>query len=304
MGSGIKIGVAAWGDLNDYYPRGMRSSADRLRFYSTEFPLVEVDTSYYAIPAAHVPATWVENTPADFTFDIKAFRLFTTHQTPPRFLPPDVRADLPPELAGKRSLYYKDMPGRQKDDLWSMFGGMVDTLRDAGKLGVVLFQVPPWFVPRKDSYAHIDECRQRMAGYPIAVEFRNRHWLLDDGLEDTLSYLRRADISFVAVNEPQGFNSSVPPVADVTAEVGIVRFHGRNQQTWEKKGLKKSSERFDHYYSEAEMEEWAPRIATMKSDAREVHVIMNTNNQDQAIVNSRLAEKVLGEGLVQRPTLF
>lgn len=303
MASGIKIGVAAWTDVADYYPRGMKP-ADRLGFYSGEFPLVEVDTSYYAIPAPHVPAAWVAATPDGFTFDIKAFRLFTTHQTPLRFLPSDVRADLPPEVSGKRSLYYKDLPDRQKDDLWSMFGGTVDTLRDAGKLGVVLFQFPPWFMPGRDSYTHIDECRQRMAGYPIAVEFRNRYWLLDDGLENTLSYLRRAGISFVAVDEPQGFNSSVPPVADVTADIGIVRFHGRNGDTWEKKGLKKSSERFDYYYSEAEMEEWAPRIATMKSAAREVHVIMNTNNQDQAIVNSRLTEKVLGEGLIQRPTLF
>ncbi len=303
MGRQVKIGVAAWGDLNDYYPKGMRA-AERLRFYSAEFPLVEADTSYYAIPAPHVPVNWVNSTPDGFTFNIKAFRLFTTHQTPPKFLPPDVRGELPAELAKKRSIYYKEVPDRQKDDLWSMFAGVVDTLKGAGKLGVVLFQFPPWFMPRHESYAHIDECRQRMAGYPIAVEFRNRFWLLDDGLEETLSHLRRADISFVSVDEPQGFNSSVPPVADVTGRFGLVRFHGRNRDTWEKKGLKRSADRFDYYYSEDEMAEWTPRVETMKSEAEEVHVIMNTNNQDQAIVNARLASKVLGEGLVQRPTLF
>ena len=130
-----------------------------------------------------------------------------------------------------------------------MFRAVVDTIRDAGKLGVVLFQFPPWFMPGRDSYAHVDECRERMAGYPVAVELRNRFWLQDEGLEQTLSYLRRSEISFVSVDEPQGFNSSVPPVADVTGQFGIVRFHGRNRDTWEKKWLKKSAERFDYYYT-------------------------------------------------------
>ena len=300
----IKIGVAAWHDIATYYPPGHRSSGDKLRFYSAEFPLVEVDTSYYAIQASHVPTAWVENTPADFTFDVKAFRLFTTHQTPPRFLPPDVRSQLPPELASKRSLYYKDVPHGLKDELWSMFEDVIGALQGAGKLGVVLFQFPHWFMPRKDSFRHIDECRERMSGHPIAVEFRNRFWLEEDSVEETLSFLRRSGISFVAVDEPQGFNSSVPPLADVTAEIGIVRFHGRNRDTWERKGLRSSSERFDYYYSQEEMEEWVPRIAMMKRNAEEVHVIINTNNQDQAIVNARLAERVLGEGLVQQPTLL
>ena len=293
MDGEVKIGVAAWGDLNDYYPRGTKS-ADRLSFYSAEFPLVEVDTSYYAIPASHVSATWAEATPVGFTFNVKAFRLFTAHQTPPKFLPPDIRRDLPPELAGKRSLYYKDVSDHHKDELWSMFSAAIDTLRDAGRLGVVLFQFPPWFMPGRASYEHLDECRERMAGYSVAVEFRNRLWLLDDELEETLSYLRRNEISFVCVDEPQGFNSSVPPVADVTGEFGIVRFHGRNRETWARKGLKRSAERFDYYYAEEEMEEWVPRVATMRSYAEKVHVVINTNNQDQAIVNARLATRVLG----------
>ena len=303
MAAKVKIGVAAWGDLNDYYPRGMKP-AEKLTFYAAEFPLVEVDTSYYAIPAPRMPASWVSATPDGFTFNVKAFRLFTGHPTPPKFLPPDVRAALPAELASKRSLYYNDVPDRHRDALWEMFREVVDTIRGAGKLGVVLFQFPPWFMPRRSSYAHVDECRERMAGYPVAVELRNRFWLADDGLEETLSYLRRAGISFVSVDEPQGFNSSVPPVADVTGQFGIVRFHGRNRDTWEKKGLKKSAERFDYYYTEAEMAEWAPRIETMRSSADEVHVIINTNNQDQASVNARLAAKVFDESLARSPRLL
>ena len=297
--SQIKIGAAAWHDIASYFPPGTRKTGDRLRFYSAEFPLVEVDTSYYAIPAKHVPANWVEHTPESFTFNVKAFRLFTTHQTPPKFLPPEVRDQLPPDLAGKRSLYYKDMPPALKDQLWAMFEEALEPMRGAGKLGVVVLQFPHWFMPRRESFRHMEECRERLSGYRIAVEFRNRYWLEGDGLEESLGFLRRNAISFVAVDEPQGFNSSVPPVADVTGEIGIVRFHGRNRDTWEKKGLKSSMERFDYYYSEEEMEEWAPKIMTMKREAQEVHVVMNTNNQDQGIVNSRLAEKILGEGLLK-----
>ena len=302
--SRIKIGAASWHEIATYYPPGRTSSGDKLRFYSAEFPLVELDTSYYGIPAQRVSSAWVEHTPEAFTFDVKAFRLFTTHQTPPRFLPRNIRDELPSGLAEKRTLYYKEVPASLKDQLWGIFEEMLDPIHSAGKLGLVVFQFPHWFMPRKESFSHIEECKERMSKYRMAVEFRNRYWLQGDSLEETLGFLRHNGISFVAVDEPQGFNSSVPPVADVTGELGIVRFHGRNRDTWEKKGLKSSSERFDHYYSQDEMEEWAPRIATMKRDAEEVHVIMNTNNQDQAIVNARLAGKVLGEGLKKRPTLF
>ena len=302
--SRIKIGAASWHEIASFYPKGCTSTGDKLRFYSSEFPMVEVDTSYYAIPAPHVPPAWVQQTPEGFTFDVKAFRLFTTHQTPPKSLPREVRDDLPRSLVDRRNLYYKDLPSGLKDRLWGLFEGMLSSIDGAGKLGVVIFQFPRWFMPRSESFDHIDECRERLSRYQVAVEFRNRFWLSEDNLEETLSFLRRNGLSFVAVDEPQGFNSSVPPVADVTAEIGVVRFHGRNKDTWEKKGLRSSSERFDYYYPQEEMEEWVPRIDVMRQHAREVHVIMNTNNQDQAIVNARLAENLLGEGLNQRASLL
>ncbi len=298
------IGAASWHDIASFYPSGCRSPADKLRFYASEFPLVEVDTSYYAIPRLSSVAAWAENTPANFTFDLKAFRLLTTHQTAPRVLSPDVRAALPADLAGKRTIYYKQLPASVKELVWEEFAAMLEPLRVAGKLGVVLFQFPFWFMPRSDSFSHIDECRERLSDYRLAVEVRNRYWLDDENLEETLSFLRRSRLSFVAVDEPQGFKSSVPPLADVTADVAVVRFHGRNLDTWEKKGLKSSKERFDYYYTREEIEEWAPRIAIMARDAGEVHVIMNTNNRDQAVTNARLAGEVLGEGIKPRQTLL
>ena len=298
----VKIGTASWVDRSliesgEYYPDWCKSAEERLRFYSAEFPVVEVDSTYYGMPAERNSELWVERTPQDFTFNVKAFRLFTTHRTQPKALPKVVREELSQELAAKKSLYYKDLPSELVDKMWQMFESALGPLDDAGKLGVVVFQFPPWFMPRRDTYSHIEECRQHLPDHTLGVEFRSRYWLLDDNLEETLGFLRQNGICFIAVDEPQGFESSVPPVPDVTGPYGMVRFHGRNRETWEKRGLAASFERFDYYYTREEMEEWAPKVQMMMDSADEIHLLMNTNNRDQGIVNARLAGEILGEDL-------
>jgi len=294
----VKIGTASWTDKTliesgKYYPDWCTSAEDRLKFYASEFPMVEVDSSYYGLPSKRNSVLWVERTPANFTFNVKAFRLFTTHQTQPKALPLNVREELPPELSGKKSLYYSDLPSHLQDKLWEMFESALLPLHDAGKLGVVVFQFPPWFMPKRQSFRHIEECKEHLSRYHIAVEFRSQYWLEDDNLEETLSFLRLNELSYIAVDEPQGFESSVPSLADVTGEFGIVRFHGRNRDTWETKWLSSAAHRFDYYYSPAELEEWIPKIAMMKENAGEVHLVMNTNNEDQGIVNARRLAELL-----------
>jgi uncharacterized protein YecE (DUF72 family) len=305
----IRIGTASWTDKSLiesglYYPLGCTSAEARLKFYAAEFSLVEVDSSYYALPSERNSALWVERTPPDFMFNVKAFRLFTTHQTEPRALPRLIREQLPAPLVDKRNLYYKDMPEELKESLWRMFGQALAPLREAGKLGVIVFQFPPWFVPKEEAYRHLEECQARLPGCSLAVEFRHRSWLEGDNLEQTLAFLRHHHISFIAVDEPQGSKSSVPPVADVTGEYGIVRFHGRNSETWEAKGLTAASQRFDYYYSRPELEAWVPKIALMLDRASEVHLVLNTNNQDQGIANARLLGEILGEQMdIEHPGL-
>ena len=298
----MKIGTASWTDKSlldsgAYYPKNCTSAEARLRFYSAEFPLVEVDSTYYGLPSEHNSRLWVDRTPADFTFNIKAFRLFTTHQTPPRALPVEVRDELPAELAGKRNVYYREMPAPLRDRLWEMFESALQPLKDAGKLGVIVLQFPPWFMPRRSSFRHLEECKDHLARFRVAVEFRSRYWLKDDNLETTLGFLRQHAMSYIAVDEPQGFESSVPPVADVTGEIGMVRFHGRNRGTWEAKGLSSSAHRFDYYYTPQELEEWVPKVKMMRENASEVHLVVNTNNGDQGIVNARLLGELMGEGM-------
>lgn len=96
----IATGTASWTDptliaSKRFYPSGCTSAEARLRFYATQFPLVEVDSSYYAMPSASNSVLWAERPPAHFTFNIRAFRLFTGHQTDRAKLPTDIQAALP-----------------------------------------------------------------------------------------------------------------------------------------------------------------------------------------------------------------
>jgi uncharacterized protein YecE (DUF72 family) len=288
--SNIVVGTASWTDKSlikcgRYYPPDVKTAEERLRFYASEFPIVEVDSSYYAIPGEQTAQLWVERTPADFIFDLKAFRLFTQHQTAPQVLPKYIAESLP---VAKKTVYYKDLPEELLSALWNEFRNTLLPLKEAGKLGVVLFQFPPWFLANKASLAHIEECVQRMSGFSLAVEFRNATWFYERTRERTFAFERQHGIAHVVVDEPQGFASSVPAVWEVThPEIAVVRLHGRNRDTWEKRGLAAASERFNYLYSEAELMELVQPIKAVASRAKTVHVLLNTNHEDQGQVNAR-----------------
>ncbi|HEY8489982.1 MAG TPA: DUF72 domain-containing protein [Dehalococcoidia bacterium] len=294
----ILIGTCSWSDKSlldsgKFYPPEAATPEGRLRYYARHFPIVEVDSSYYAIPAQRTAALWTERTPDGFVFDVKAFRLFTGHPTGADALPRDLRGALPQ----KQRLYYRDVPAEARDALWEQFTSALVPLASAGKLGVVLLQFPPWFRPGRESEAHLEECRARLADRRVAVEFRHAAWLAPERRQRTLAMLRDLRAAYVCVDEPQGFPSSVPPVAAVTSDVAVVRFHGRNARTWEARGLASSAERFDYVYSDAELDEWVPRLRALAEEAREVHALMNTNYQDQGVVNARrLQLRLFGDG--------
>lgn len=293
--SRILIGTASWAEKSliqsgRFYPPQVTTPEDRLRFYATRFPLVEIDSSYYAIPNARNASLWAERTPEHFVFDIKAFRLFTQHQTPPQAFPKDFLQAL--GAAQNRNIYYRDVPAALLDRLWQDFTVAIRPLKDAGKLGAVLFQFPPWFIYGRTSFAHIEECLERLRGYRIALEFRNKTWFDDRHREKTLDFERRRAIANVAVDEPQGFPSSIPAVWEATSpRLAVVRLHGRNRDTWEKRGLSSSGERFKYLYSDAELGELELPIRALGKQAREVHVLFNNNYSDYAQRNAlRLSE--------------
>jgi uncharacterized protein YecE (DUF72 family) len=234
----------------------------------------------------------VERTPPDFTFDIKAFRLLTQHPTPPSALWKDFRSELPPELAEKRNVYMRDLPRPLQAEAVKRFRDALMPLHSAGKLGVVLFQMPPFVYPTRGSYGYLKWAAEHLEGFQLAVEFRNGRWLDEANRQDTLDFLKRHDLAYVCVDEPQGFKSSVPPVTAATARVAEIRFHGRNAETWEMRGIT-AAERFRYDYSRQELREWVPRVRELADQAESVSVLMNNCYADLGIKSAYLMADLL-----------
>lgn len=299
--SSIRTGIAGWIDKSliesgKFYPPGCTSSEERLTFYGTQFRLVEVDSTYYGMPVRRNSDLWVERTPADFKFDVKSFSLFTNHPTKAGALPKEIREGLPEKMRHPTtSFYLEKAPPAVVDESWEWFRDALEPLRAAGKLGAVFFQFPPWFYPSSRALGYIEEVQERMFGFLVAIEFRHRDWLDERHLEGTLDFLKSRGLPYVAVDTPQGFTSALPPVAKATSpELAIIRFHGRNRETWNQKGAPPNV-RFRHFYTDAELGEWVPKIQRLAGEAREVHAVMNNNYSNYSVENARRLQELLAE---------
>jgi len=290
-GGRIRIGTASWTDptmtaAGVFYPAAATTAEERLQHYAATFPLVEVDATYYALPAENTARLWVERTPPDFVFDIKAHALMTGQGTETKRLPKALREELPEPVATKARVYAKDLPPAVFDAVWTTFHNALAPLADAGQLGSILLQYPRWVFPSSENRAMIADAVERLGGLRCAVEFRNAAWLNEKNADRTLRFLRDQNAAFVMVDEPQGFKSSVPPVTAVTSDLAVVRFHGRNRETWEAKGIT-PAERFRYLYSRDELEEWAPKIREVATEAKDTHVLMNNCYANYGTTNAR-----------------
>jgi uncharacterized protein YecE (DUF72 family) len=287
----VLIGSASWNDktlieCGRFYPKEARTSETRLRYYATQFPIVEVDSSYYGMPLPANAQLWADRTPEGFVFNVKAFRLFTGHQTSPVVLHKDIQKALGPNVSG--TLYYKDLAEEIVGELWRRFSEALEPLRQAGKLGAVHFQFAPWILRNREGMAHVRECVQRMEGHLLSVEFRNKSWFEGDKLGKTVAFERELGVVHTIVDGPQGFANSVPCVWEVTnPAIALVRLHGRNKETWNIKSSSSSS-RFNYWYSHDELKALVPEIRRVADLAGAVHVLFNTNYEDQGQVNARL----------------
>lgn len=296
--SEVLVGTSSWTDptllQSGWYPSDVKTAEARLAFYADRFPLVEVDSSYYALPSEKNAALWVERTPASFTFDIKAFALMTQHPAKVAALPKDLR-DAAPE--GKRTVYVKDLPGSVLEEIWEMFRTALMPLHSAGKLGAILFQFPEWFVPSRANKDTVASLSSRLPDYQLMVEFRRKTWMDPASSADrTLAFLSEHGLAYVCLDMPQGFTSSMPPVAAATTDrLAVVRFHGRNRETWKKPGLS-AAERFDYLYTEKQLREWVPRIESLAGEARQLHVLFNNCYADKGVRNAKQMAALLGRG--------
>jgi uncharacterized protein YecE (DUF72 family) len=266
----VLVGTSAWSDLDPFYPKGT-TSAGQLPFYARHFPIVEVNTSYYHVPAPAMVEKWVERTPDEFIFDVKPPRELTSTPEIPNGATPEPDADLA-----------------------SRFAEAIGPLHEAGKLGAVTFQFPPSYRNTEEHRDYLRILPELFPDYRLSVEFRRRDWLDEEHAGETLALLADAGLSYTMADEPQAGTGSVPPVYGVTnPRLAIVRFHGRNAETWyDFSGTSRG--RFNWDYSEAELAEWTPKIQQAREEADEVHVFFNTNAGDQGPRNARLLMDQLG----------
>lgn len=293
----VLTGSCSWTDKTlveqaDWYPSRTMSAEERLRFYATQFPLTEIDSTYYAPPAERQVALWAERTPEGFRFDVKAYSLFTGHPTRPRSLWRDLRERLDDETAGKRNIYANHLDPESLDEAWRRFEAALRPLHETDRLGAVLFQYPPWFGPRRENRAEIGRLRDRLPDYRISVEFRSPRWLADErDRERTLGMIEEHGLVFVSIDAPEA--SGLPRLMALTnPELFLVRFHGRSDSTWgDTSGS--AAERFRYMYSERELEELARPIAEIAREARETHLLMNNCYRDYAVRNAAQLRELL-----------
>jgi uncharacterized protein YecE (DUF72 family) len=277
----IQVGTASWTDKtlleSGWYPPSADTAEKRLAYYAKQFPLVEVDSTYYGPPAEQTTKLWADRTPAGFTFNIKAFSLLTGHPTKVSAIYKDLR----PETE-KKNVYPGDLAPQAYEEIWTRFLAALDPLVEAGKLGVLLFQFPPWFGIRKSNKEYMLEVAARCKPLRPVFELRNASWFDGANQNETLDWLRAHQLPFVCVDMPQGYKSSIPPVLAATSDLAVVRFHGHSDK-WTSKDI---HEKFGYNYSTAELAEWAPRLRALADRTDRTQVFMNNCYSDYAQRNA------------------
>ncbi|MEV4345629.1 DUF72 domain-containing protein [Actinoplanes sp. NPDC049596] len=289
MGS-IEVGTASWTDktllASGWYPASADTPEKRLAYYAKQFPVVEVDSTYYGPPAEQTTKLWAQRTPDGFTFNIKAFSMLTGHPTKVSALYKDLRPE-----TDKKNVYPDDLPPQSYEEVWTRFLSALDPLVEAGKLGALLFQFPPWWGIRKSNKEYLLEVASRCKPLRPVFEFRNASWFDGANQNETLDFLRAHKLAFVGVDMPQGYKSSVPPVLAATSDLAVVRFHGHSDK-WTSKDI---HEKFGYNYSVAELEAWAPRLKELAAEADTTQVFMNNCYTDYAQRNATTLIELLGD---------
>jgi uncharacterized protein YecE (DUF72 family) len=290
MATPIRVGTCSWADeaLTKYwYPKGVPSGA-RLAWYAEHFDTVEVDSTYYRLPAYEMVQRWAERTPDDFVMHVKAFGVMTRHPVKIDQLPPDLRDDAPVDQRGRIERPSRDF----RAEIFRRFLEALEPLRESGKLGGLLFQFPPYVVPKEASYDYLAWAREQVGDDRMLVEFRHRAWYEEGQREETLCFLEEHGMSHVVVDAPRTDGKNVPlTVLALTTPLLYVRFHGRNAETWNVRGGS-ASERFDYLYSEEELAEWVEPLKELSQEAKEAYVVFNNNNRS----------RVGGREVAQAPT--
>jgi uncharacterized protein YecE (DUF72 family) len=277
MAAPIRVGVCSWADetlTKVWYPRGVSSGEERLRYYAERFDVVEANSTYYRLPDPGIVEKWVQRTPEGFTMHVKAFGVMTRHPVKLDQLPDDLR-DVPVDARGR-----VERPSREyRAEVFRRFHDALEPLRSTGKLGGILMQFPSYVVDKPASLEYLEWAKEQLRGDEMLVEFRHGSWLDEGQRAETLRFLEGSGMTYVIVDAPQtGGKNVLPTVVAATSETAYVRFHGRNAETWNKR-TGSAAERFDYLYSEHELREWVPQLKELAGQAQTVYAMFNNNGR-------------------------
>jgi uncharacterized protein YecE (DUF72 family) len=266
----VLVGTAGWADKDliaaHWYPADVRTAAARLAYYAERFPLVEVDTSYYAIPTETTVRGWVDTTP-DLVLDVKAFRLLTGQPTPAAALPTQLRSHpIGPWLSARTA------PPALLHAAWQLFHEGLEPLRATNRLGLVLLQFPASVTADARGRAQVSAALELCQPLRAAVEWRHASWLAPQQRAESLRLLTKYDAAYVCVDMPQHSPTAMPPDLEATAATAVIRLHGRSKH-WAD-GDKR--ERYRYEYSPEELRQWATNARELTRRAEQVHIIVNT----------------------------
>ncbi|HET7568566.1 MAG TPA: DUF72 domain-containing protein [Gaiellaceae bacterium] len=280
MAATVRIGTCSWADeaLSKWFYPPKLPAKERLAWYAQVFDTVEVDSTFYRLPAESMVQGWADRTPDGFTMHVKAFGLMTRHPVKAETIPEDLRAEMPVDERGR-----VDRPPRElRGQVFRLFLDALEPLRATGKLGGILFQLPPYVVFKDASLDYLQWARDQLGGDEMLVEFRHRSWLDDEHRAESLAFLERIGAAYVTVDAPKSDTAKnlVPTVVAATAPTAYVRFHGRNLGTWNKRGGS-AAERFDYLYSDEELEEWLPPLRELAGQSEQAFAFFNNNASSQ-----------------------
>jgi uncharacterized protein YecE (DUF72 family) len=295
----IRIGTCSWADealAKHWYPKGL-PAGERLGYYAQHFDTVEVDSTYYRLPAEEMVQRWAERTPEGFVMHVKAFGLMTRHPVKLEALPPDLRDEAPTDDKGR-----VERPSREfRAEVFRRFLESLEPLRSDGKLGGILFQFPSYVVYKDRSLDYLRWAREQLGDDEMLVEFRHVSWLDDEHRDETLRFLEQLGATNVVVDAPriEGAKNLAPTVFALTSPTLYVRFHGRNAGTWNKRGGS-ASERFDYLYTPAELEEWVDPLRELAGQAEHAYAFFNNNATSPDGRGGRMAQAAANAKELQR----
>jgi uncharacterized protein YecE (DUF72 family) len=295
----IVIGTASWSDpgfVQRWYPKGMRAS-ERLGWYAQHFELVEVNSTFYSVPDLRMVERWCAATPDGFTFDVKLHQLFSFHSTAAKLLPADLQQRAETDAKGR----VKRTPALEESLIEAFLHSMA-ILHSAGKLGVLLLQLSPAFSPRRHKLGELEHLIEILRDYPLAIEFRNRNWVIGDQFRETVKFLEQQHAIFVNVDAPAAEHFTIIPsdLNEITnPHLAYLRLHGRNARAY--LTGKTVAARFDYDYTDDEIGEVAERSKKLARATRELHVIFNNNNLDYAPRAAARLRVALGQLLSTPP---